>query len=81
MTLKMSAWLDEVGKGRDERDEVPDDRADQRRYNEVLCDDLRIDDPVADGLATASPESAPTRFSEPAMRTAWAGVSTRVGRR
>ena len=78
ITLKISAWLEEVGNAATKvmRSQMiaPMSAATTRSWVTMLLSTM----PLPTVFATASPESAPTRFSAPAMRIAWIGVSTRV---
>src|SRR5438309_1683872 len=78
MTLKISAWLDEVGnaamKVMRSHTIAPTRAAMTRSCVTTFASTI----PLPTVFATASPESAPARLRIPAMRIAWAGVRTRV---
>src|SRR5919201_675047 len=78
MTEKMSAWLEDVGSAATKvmRSQTI---APMRAATTISCVTIFASTmPLPTVFATASPESAPTRLSAPAMRIACAGVSTRV---
>lgn len=70
-----------AGAGRDGQppgEEIPGDRGDERRGDELLGGNCGGNDPRPTVLATAVPDTAPTTLRIAAMLTAWPGERTRV---
>src|SRR3989442_3211244 len=78
MTPKMSAWLDEVGSAAMKVIRSQTIAAMSAAITRSCVTTFASTMPAPTVLATASPDSAPTRLSVAAMRIARAGVSTRV---
>src|SRR5438105_8069686 len=78
MMPKMSAWLDEVGSAATNVMRSHTIAATSAATTRSCVTTFESTMPAPTVFATASPESAPTRFRPPAMRMACPGVSTRV---
>src|SRR6266702_8699589 len=78
MIEKMSAWLDDVGTPKYQVSRSHAIAATTAATTRSCVTTFASTMPLPTVLATATPESAPTRLRVPAMSTAWTGVSTRV---
>ncbi len=78
MIEKISAWLDDVGRPKYQVKRSHAIAAISAATTRSCVTTFESTMPFPTVFATATPESAPTRFRVPAMRTACAGVRTRV---
>src|SRR5438094_800391 len=78
ITPKMSAWLEDVGSAAKKVMRSQMIAATSAAMTRSCVTILESTMPLPTVFATASPDSAPTRLSTPAMRMACAGVRTRV---
>src|SRR6267378_3178741 len=78
MIEKISAWLDDVGSPKYQVSRSQAIAATRAAMTRSWVTTFASTMPFPTVLATATPESAPTRFRLPAISTACKGVSTRV---